>query len=64
VTFAERSKRIEDLLNSPEGRRRLAAAMARPIRPPPCCPRCGMPEAQFTDGHPWEECTVWRVMES
>ncbi|KKL57471.1 hypothetical protein LCGC14_2235100 [marine sediment metagenome] len=28
------------------------------------CPDCGMLKEQFTDGHPWEECTVYRVMES
>ena len=28
------------------------------------CPDCGMPEEQFTDGHPQEECIVYQVMES
>lgn len=61
---------ISRLISTPEGRLKLAASMVRPTRcggknyPPPSCSDCGMPESEFVDGHLWQDCTVYRVMES
>jgi hypothetical protein len=60
---------ISKLISTPAGRVKLAAAMMQPLRcggkDYPSCPDCGMLEENFTDGeHPWQECTVYRVMES
>ena len=64
-----KDKALRELISTPEGRTRLAAAMVQPIRcggkDYPSCSECGMLEEDFVDGeHPWEECTVYRVMES
>lgn len=54
---------LRKLISTPEGRRKIAASMVQPGRVPRC-PDCRMPKSEYTDGHPWEECTVYRVMES
>ena len=51
---------LQKLISTPEGRKKLAASMVFIPR----CFECGMPEAEYMDGHPWEECTIYRVMES
>lgn len=74
----DRDRILSEYIGSKEGKEKIAMAAAdlirqklrgpsmsrRSIEQVEICPECGMPEPDQVDGHPEDECTVYRVMES